>query len=59
MDLKHIARLHIGLADVAQGFDQAIGSHDDVLPNQPWLAARHAKRALFVAFGQDAGGHGL
>ena len=59
VDLIHIARLHIALADVAQGFDPAIGAHHNVLADLPRLAARHAEGTVFAAVGQDARGHDL
>ena len=59
MNLKHIARQHVGLPDVGQWFDPAIAAHHDVLADLPWLAAGHAEGTVFVAVSQYAGSHGF
>ena len=59
MNLKHIARLHVGLTNVAEFLDLAIGANDEVLADLPRLAAGHAKRAILAAVGQNARCHGL
>ena len=57
MNFKHITGQHVSLADVVQAFDTAVCAHDYVLPDLSWLAARHAKGAMFAAVGQNAGCH--
>ena len=59
MNLKHIPRQHVGLANVAERFNTAIAAQHHVFANLPWLAACHAKGTVVAAVGQDARRHGF
>ena len=59
VDLEHVARLHLGLADVGQLLRLAVGAHHPVDADLARLAARHAEGAVLAAVGQDAGRHRL
>jgi hypothetical protein len=59
VDFKHITRLHLGLANVAQVFHTAIQTHHAIDARLPAIAARHTEGPMDSTVGQDAGSHRL
>jgi hypothetical protein len=59
VDLEHIARQHLGAADVGQRLDAAVGAHHAVDARRAALATGQAKGRMHPAVGQDAGRHRL
>jgi hypothetical protein len=59
VDFKHIARLHLDLANVAQHLHAAIGAHHLIDARQATVPACHAKSRMDTTVGQDARRHRL
>ena len=59
VDLEHVARQHLGAADVGQRLDPAVGAHHAVDARRAALATGQAESRMYPAIGQDAGRHRL
>ena len=59
MDFEHVAHRHLGLADVGERFDPAVGAHDAVDAHRAGLATGHAEGAVHAAVGEDGRRHRL
>ncbi len=57
LDHEHVAGRHLGLADVADLLDAAVGPLDPVASLGPWSATGHAERRVQAVVGQDRGRH--